>query len=675
MECLKRLAAVLGVDTSRWNDVTDVEDSKDPKDSPDTVSPDSRTTMVRTLDMPEGWLVTAPRGGHHYVGPASLIYFARCTRELVGVSKTIRQPTFDEAGLRRYLQAAEFTAYKTSHAIEAGLPDHPATFAAGTTQSPSSVQARSPSLLSGNGRERLNTSTHRGLADDLIEAYFDRVHPNLPILHRGTVQLLYENSLNVALEPATEPGKVCTLYMVYTMGAQALEPRLETARAIQQQYLSVVIREGLGRLVLTSALINVQALLLLALYQHNAGERNTAYLLVGQAIRSAVACGLHKDGENGDDKNSPFDPFERNLRRTVWWWLHILEQTVSLALGRPSFTDVIHVYTSLPDETFDIGMGLPARYLGSYVALSDFMVKIKQAVGTVSVHYQDANRLVEGLATVTGIHSDLIAWKKSIPPTLSPGQTFTSPAYRRSILLLHIWADYLESVLCRPYLLGRVYRDLEQLDIPSEIEEIADLSVAAAHASVTKLLILANHDLLEPTVWLDYYTAQHAIMIVSLHFLGRPAGGDGNGQWTAAKDSIADLIRVAQAMLPLLAPTFRITMNVAFQLSWVAGVHIDVPPLPPLSASPNQAVSHTPFDLGAEYTFGMSDPLPAPGQTTLAQPMMYSDLYNLGFDASSGNLFDFFDIGNIASDYAIYNDPVPSGEGNASGGHTDGAKS
>jgi len=597
------------------------------------------------LEIPEGWLVPAPRGGHHYVGPSSLVYFARCARQLVAKSNIHKHPNFDDTGLRRYLQAAAFTTYKTSHTIEANLQDHPATFAAGTEQSPSATvlgeTERSRPSPGGDGFRHIRLPG-RQTADRLVSAFFDRVHPNIPILYRGAFHVLYDQAFRQDVNLALEPGKACTLYMVLTLGAQALEESLTSARAIQQQYLAIVIREGLGRLVLTSTLANVQALILLALYQHNAGERNTAYILIGQAIRAAVSSGLHKDGDN----NVFDDPFERNSRRTVWWYLHIFEQTVSLALGRPSFTDAIHVNTTLPDTSFELSIGLPLGYLEAYVSLSQFIVKIKQTVGIVSVHYEDTSKLMDHYDLVMKIHADLINWKKSLPSGLSLGQAYASFEHRRLIIMLQVWADYFESVLCRPYLLCRVNQDLQDGQCPTEIDEIAEYAVSAAHASVTKLLLLSDYDTLEGSVWLDFYAAQHAIMILSLQFLGQP----NSTEWDDSREPIARLIDVSQKMR--LAPTYRITMNVALQLSCISGIGPDVAVdlSAPTAGTPDNASDFLAQTTFPDPTIQLFGPMP-PTIHQASEPAIFSDLYNLDYNADSTNPWEFFGVAGFADDY------------------------
>lgn len=611
---------------------------------------------IGSSDIAEGWLVSAPRGGFHYVGPASLIYFARCARQIVAESSLLKHPTHDEGGVRRYIQAAAFTSYKISHTLEANLQGHPVTVAAeGEDVSPAAIVQKSSNtgqIFAPSPRDevlRNPANFDRILSDRLIDAYFARVHHNLPIIHRGTFQVHYEETFGQT-SLAKQPGWACTLAMLYTLGAQTLEEQLPSSDELQQHYLSIVIRAGLGRLVLTSTLANVQALLLLALYQHNAGERNTAWILTGQAIRSAVALGLHRDGENGN-----FDPFERNIRRMVWWNLHLFEQYISLALGRPSFTDIDSASIILPDDSLEAGMGLPHQHLRYHIALSRFIVNIKQTVGAIAVHYQNPQRLVEWLPRVMAIHSDIINWKKHLPSSLTLNQTFHNLAHRRLVLTLLIWSDYLESILLRTYLLCRVSQQIKRIpDLPRDLTYPAELAVTAAQASVTKLLILADHGLLEGSLWLDYYAVQHTIMITALHFLGQKAPRDASSM----RGSISRLMTIAQQMR--LAPTFRIIMNVALQLACLAGIGPENPvqlassdiATPTLGSTDNVATNIPHQQTGEidaaaqiEHLFG-----PIPSSRRNSQSDLFPDLYEFDFGQQADNPWDFFDLDGLMGD-------------------------
>lgn len=672
------------------------------------------------LGMPEGWLVPAPRGGYHYVGTASLVYFAQTVRQLVSQCNLTTMPSFDEAGLKRVLRAAEFTTYKVSHTIEANIRGHPLTVASeevtegasnadlnaveidaadsiGVRPSPSS------SIRPFRSLRPIDHLPDRATSDILVQAFFTHVHPNIPIFHPSAFQVKYEAtcSANPDANPfSRDHGWMASLMMVFVLGAQKLESQLGTTQSyeLQQKYLSILFRDQLERMALTASLSNVQALVLLSLYQHNAGERNAAWLLIGQAARTAVALGMHRDGENGN-----FDPFERNTRRLVWWTLYVFEQFISLALGRPSYTETVGVTSALPDATFADSIGFPPSYLEHTVRLAEIYPKVRLFVGATSPHYASADRLAQASSVANGLLADLSSWRGRLPRHLHPSNRSLNSTQRRAVLLLHIWSDYLESIVTRSYILGRVNRNIPKGTEPNRPESqddavtaLADRCVKAARSSVTNLLELAEANQLEGSVYLDFYALQHATMIIGLHFLGRPPASTPDD--AELKGAISALLSRVKGFN--LAPTYRIIMNVAMQLAYITGIGPDddatqvtssdplpVPPMAPLAPletdlsildfpfqpPPSQQPPSFPGEVAVPTT---TFPLPltnttqdvisgsAVGQTSLAAleqlfgpmppsrpnspPDIFADLYNLGIDISNDNPWDFFDVGNMA---------------------------
>lgn len=244
---------------------------------------------VRRLHIPEGALIPAPRGGYHYVGPASSYLFANTIRYLVKKFGT-HTPPLDRPGYRRQQRAHEFTSAARTTALEARIPGHPVMAAELEETSPSirdtfNVACRSESETGPSPQDRTTPRSVLGstsaveqndflpprkLADKLVDAFFDRVHLNFHLFDRNTFRVQYESlwSLNrsSAGSPVPESGWTCVLYMVFVLGAQSLErDNLPEAAAIQRRYLTVVVREGLQRVVLTATLANVHALALLGL--------------------------------------------------------------------------------------------------------------------------------------------------------------------------------------------------------------------------------------------------------------------------------------------------------------------------------------------------------------------------------------------------------------------------
>jgi hypothetical protein len=625
-------------------------------------------------------------------------------------------PSFDEAGLRRVLRAAEFTTYKVSHTIEANIRGHPLTVASEeVTEGASNADLGAMELDADSIGVRPSPSSSirplrslrpidhlpdRATSDRLVQAFFSHIHPNLPIFHPSAFQVKYEAtcSANPDANPLSrDHGWMASLLMVFVLGAQKLEAQLGTAQSyeLQQKYLSILFRDQLERMALTASLSNVQALVLLSLYQHNAGERNAAWLLIGQAARTAVALGMHRDGENGN-----FDPFERNTRRLVWWTLYSFEQFISLALGRPSYTETVGVTSALPDATFADSIGFPPSYLEHTVRLAEIYSKVRLFVGATSPHYASADRLAQTSSVANRLLADLSSWRSRLPRHLDPSNRSLNSTQRRAVLLLHIWSDYLESIVTRSYILGRVNRDIpngtgsNRPESPDDVvTALADRCVKAARSSVTHLLELAEANQLEGSVYLDFYALQHATMIIGLHFLGRPPTLTPDD--AQLKSAISTLLSRVKGFN--LAPTYRIIMNVAMQLAYITGIGPDddatqvtssdpvpAPPMAPLETElsvldfpfqppPPQQPSSFP-DHVAVPTTTFPPPLTntnldlmpdsSVGQTSLAAleqlfgpmppsrpnspPDIFADLYNLGIDISNDNPWDFFDVGNMA---------------------------
>lgn len=649
--------------------------------------------MSGIFKIPEGSLVPAPKGGYHYVGPASVATFAKSARELVSKSNASTIPTFDEVGLKRFLKAAEFTTFRNSQAIEARIEGHPATAAAEEAGEPSPARPYdntfggfgsipshpSPALSPRNTmtfRRMVEILPDRSLSDRLVASFFNRVHPNFTVYHRGTFQMRYETiwatgPRQTNTEP--EPGWTCGLYMIYVLGAQAMEEELGSeSESLQQRFASAFIRDGLPRLALTASLANVQALMLLSLYQHNVGERNAAWMLLGQASRTAVALGMHRDGQNGN-----FDPFERNTRRVVWWVLHMFEQNLSFTLGRPGGTDLIDTSAILPEEVYLDGNELPPGYFERAVALTEICSRIRRFTASVASYYQDQSHMATTTQTAIHMLAQLTAWKADLPVHLSYNYHFATPRHRRAVLLLHIQCDHLQSIVGRSYLLCRVNDQLDcfargnSSTLDQGIKDLANVSVTSANGVVDGLMALSSHNLLESLVWLDFYYVHHAAFVIALHFLGKPL--DNSSEDSQQRTAISTLLGIAKQAK--LAPTYRILTNVALQLAYIVGVGpedevIGDPreveglnllaslPLQSMPSNPQQqSMFPPPFQQQSQnpYTsqpqsYNTLEQLfgPMPPSQHNSPPDMFADLYNFGLDTSAENPWDFFNIGVTA---------------------------
>ena len=593
---------------------------------------DPLSESIQLLNIPEGALIPAPRGGFHYVGPASSYLFANTVRELVRKS-SIHILALDRRSIQRQQRAEEFTSSNRQTALEAREEGHPVM--AADEQSPLSV-VQNPSPLAftpGMAPVRPDDLPPRHLADRLVNAFFDRVHPDFSLFHRSTFQVRYES---IWMMQDAEPGWLCTLYMVFVLGAQALErDGVPEAVSTQSRYLALVIREGLQRLVLTASLLNTQALALLGLYQHNAGERNTAWLLIGHAARMAVSLGMQRDGEH-----SQFDFIVRNNRRIVWWTLYLYEQNLSFTLGRPSATTTLDMTAQLPDDAVLDHAAAPPGYLAHAVKLGGISAKVKRFIASVSADYDKPDLLTKTTEMAIQIDQLLLSWQEALPPHLKTAAVFATPKHTRSALLLQAMYNHLRSTIGRPYLLCKVDQDLSGGTAPPQVATLATSAVDAARSCMQVMLQLANTTGLEGELWYDFYYVHHASLILSLPLLVSSDSPD--------RGLVSTALNYAQQSR--LSPTYRILINVSLQFAKIVGIGPADDPSRP--ASPTQHGNAVPaFDF-YDPTWSFA-PAHNPsltleqllGLTPMPQEQGTSDMHNFGqaWGTDMGDIpWDFF---------------------------------
>ena len=541
--------------------------------------------------------IPAPHGVQHYVGPASSFEFANAIRRLVTLRSELIEDTRKRQDRKSRLRA-EFTNLRTSIALEPRIQTHPASIVQEPTTSPHVQGGPAPSLphdspASSRYGDTMSRASifnlasvraqmpSRQLADRLIKTFFEKVHPSYALFHRGTFYTQYESIWQRHGSPQYEldPGYICSLLMVYVFGALLLEHEgLEWAAELQRKYLRMV-RECFHNLALSASLTNVQSLLLLQLYEHNAGERNTSWILLGQAARMAIALGMHREGTSHN-----FDVIERNARKLVWFTLYSFEQYASLTLGRPSTIKALEANVKLPEEAMVDGNDHPPDYFAHASILLDITSKVRQFATASSPHCFNSQFLNSMLDNKATIMQDLDAWFQRLPRHLSAEWSFSRPQHLRTVLLLHINYHYLVSVLTRPYLLCKVDHDIRMQAITSpsnllhpiaEITKQAEQCITSSIAVADLLQRLSTESLLEGSCWIDFFYSYHAMLVLCLDFLGHPHRSPED--WTARdreiSDSVSTLIEMRQ--IHQLSPTSRILTKVSLQFANIVGLAND----------------------------------------------------------------------------------------------------
>jgi proline utilization trans-activator len=538
-------------------------------------------------------LIPSASGPFHYIGPSSSFGFVITVRKLVAEviagSKTARVE-----GENAVLQS-DFAAFKTSKGLEPpspndseNLPDESTPEDTEESGPANPAQKRRKDERSRISRVTVDESLlryseetplsrvlpEREIADSLVQGYFNRVHPNYLLFHRGTFQLRYETmwAEPKQLMGAVEPGWLCSVFMVFVFGARVLEHHdMRKSVLYQRRYLGLV-QSRLGQLITTTKLSNIQALLLLQLHHHNYSERNTAWMLLGCASRMAMSLGMHREGATGE-----FDSIEREVRRRVWWTMYMFEKNLGLILGRPSAIEDSEVNVSIPNDTLLDGSDVPPGYVDFSVRLTKISMEIKQkayAPPPNSTQFSDS----ANLSVTRQLLLDLESWYGSLPPYLSLEYLSPIPKYRRAVLLLHIQYYHLQALVTRPFLLRKVenrvacrlQKEIGRPDL--DRNELAMSHACGENARQTLLLLqqLANNDALDGVARLDIYYFFHCVIILSVDFLARGHNHEDSLEAIARKTAVRNVFNAVQNKK--LSPTFSMLKQVALQLAKIVGM-------------------------------------------------------------------------------------------------------
>lgn len=120
------------------------------------------------------------------------------------------------------------------------------------------------------------------ILDALIDAYFDTINPDFPILHEATFREAYENWSSSPDISLTDPSWLCGLLCVLLLSCR-VSP-IESPEEDERHWWRHV-QNLLPTVLFTSNTMAVQAILLAALYLHNSSHRDACYNLTGTAIR------------------------------------------------------------------------------------------------------------------------------------------------------------------------------------------------------------------------------------------------------------------------------------------------------------------------------------------------------------------------------------------------------
>ncbi|CAL1702336.1 unnamed protein product [Somion occarium] len=206
----------------------------------------------------------------------------------------------------------------------------------------------------------------RDLADKLVDAYFARFHFLMPVVDKPSFlrryQYLMDNrgDVNIARRETAFMALVCA---VFACGAKLVDdPRLTRGENLDDAGMGMVYYErALILHYISHASIqveHVQCFLLMSSFLCSVNCLPQAWILVGQAVRTAQDIGLHRS-----PRRLLITPIEKETRRKVWWGAYTLDRMLALALGRPLGIEDSDCDAELPVDVDD--EQLPEYFAGA----------------------------------------------------------------------------------------------------------------------------------------------------------------------------------------------------------------------------------------------------------------------------------------------------------------------
>ncbi|KAH7135659.1 fungal-specific transcription factor domain-containing protein [Dendryphion nanum] len=299
----------------------------------------------------------------------------------------------------------------------------------------------------------------------LVDAYFINTHGFLQIFDR---QKFFEELERCYSDPlSTEPFWLCNLNLVFAIGLTLATPLSGSPEALIIDKLRSEHLDRAEVFYLNAKNLNdpitgmedqdfwsVQALLLMSVYMLAKSKRNTAHALLGMAVRSANALGLHRE-----ETMVIFTHDEQSARKNLWRSLFVMDRLLSCSLGRPTAISeddcsgsTLHPSDPPPEGTFDPQVSLPASFEETGPAALEAAVRSCSTIGMIlkKVYQQRkiSTRLAQEIADICKI------WPRALPPILHWRQAATASA-SQGVAILHVNLFYCHSIilLTRPFFL------------------------------------------------------------------------------------------------------------------------------------------------------------------------------------------------------------------------------
>jgi transcriptional regulatory protein GAL4 len=359
------------------------------------------------------------------------------------------------------------------------------------------------------------------IANFLVDAYFRNYNVYYAVVHERTFRQAYENMANIP----DDSNWHFLFHTVLAVGAYASNVEAEHNDAPLYQAARARMST---RLLESGTLENVQAFCLMGNYLQKRDRPNTAYNLIGIAIRMALGLGLHRDTS---DKSIRHNTLAQEQRRRVWWILYMIDSGFSITMGRPVSTSESMISTRLPinvdDSHFTMDMLLPPP-IDAPTTYSATIEHAKLGIIANQVHNIFLSTSTQyDLATkrenIGQMEEKLAKWRENLPAYFTdpdPPEWFLGP---RTVL---IWKEQnIRMMMYKEVLTATIFGDVSkdyQKTLSAENAAKSCLRVAVDTISAIGSFCLAHVAIPHGISWYATYFLFHAILFLEIAILKSP---------------------------------------------------------------------------------------------------------------------------------------------------------
>lgn len=258
----------------------------------------------------------------------------------------------------------------------------------------------------------------RDLCDDIVDAYFEKIHPTIPLINRSSFMRKYNDSLS--------PPSLLLLQAVLLAGSRVCRNPALLDSSGSSQLATMTFYKRAKALYdsnyETDRIAIVQSLVLMSWLQEGPEDiTENSFYWTRVSLTVAQGIGLHRSVDN-----SQMPDIDKRMWKRVWWSLFVRDRWAAVALGRPVLINLedSDVPMITLDDFNEDEPGRPSPYPPNKLQSLYFIhtVKLSKIMGIVlNQHYSvDAEimRRKNKIPSVSHCDMAMVSWMQALPSEL-----------------------------------------------------------------------------------------------------------------------------------------------------------------------------------------------------------------------------------------------------------------